>query len=106
MSARATLKLRPLHVASEQDAPLEVTRFKGESDLHFEKRCASIRALGPRWLNHPDYVFQPRHSINPEVWLPARLLFIERVRAAAAESRARNAAHARTVAVRNALGGT
>jgi hypothetical protein len=101
MNARATLTLaRP----APQIHP--VRRLPHESDWHFEQRSASIRHLGTNWVRHPAYVFRPIHSVNPEVWKPAHMLWWERVHAAAAADRARNPAHKRSLAMRTALGGS
>lgn len=84
--SRPTLKLaRP-----PQDPPIEVERIEGESEAHYEKRCASIRALGSMWWKHPSYPHPARHSRNPEVWKPAREPFLAAIREAAAADRARN----------------
>ena len=32
------------------------------------KRRDAIAAIGDKWILHPDYVFNPRHSFLPEVW--------------------------------------
>ncbi len=106
MSASSTLSLRPLHVATEQDAPLVVEQLEGESVDHFAKRTASIHALGVRYTRHPLYVPLLRHSTNPELSAEGRREYLEGIARAAAESRSKNKAFHRTVAVRKALGGS
>lgn len=74
MKARQTLTLL------KAQPQLEVRRLDGESDDHYEKRCASIRALGVRWLGHPAYVFHPRHSVYANVYRPARKPFLDAIK--------------------------
>jgi hypothetical protein len=103
-------RILSLHLAGPADtpavAPQEVTvkRFKTDDDETYKKRCASVAALGVRWLRHPAYTFQPIQSVHRDVWFPAHLLFWERVHVAAALDRAKNPACQRAASVRAALG--
>lgn len=85
MSARPTLKL-----ARQQSPQVEVPRLEGESDYHYTARCASIERLGVNWWKHPDYAHPARHSLNAEVWVPARAPYLSAISRAAATDRARN----------------
>lgn len=51
--------------------------------------------LGPRWVNHPDYAGDPRHSNNPEIYGPARQPYLLAVKIAAQHDRAANPAFIR-----------
>ncbi len=82
---------------------LEIKRYDGESDSHYERRCASIRALGERWLRHPAYVFQPRHSVHTNVWAAARQDFLAEISDRARADRLRNIAHQDAERARAAL---
>lgn len=84
-------RTRPqLKLARTQAQPIEVTRLDGESDYHYTARCASIEALGDRYWKHPAYAHPARHSLNAEVWVPARAPYLSAVSRAAAADRARN----------------
>jgi hypothetical protein len=100
--ARATL-----HLARPEDAiPLvEITRYEGESDEHFEKRRTAIRALGVNWLRHPHYRFNALHSTNADIWKPAHLEWWAQVHVAAMKARETNPAFIRAREVRNVIGG-
>lgn len=52
-----------------------------------EKRRAAIAYLGPRYVNHPNYRFDPRHSTNPALYQLARAPYLLAVRMAAERSR-------------------
>jgi hypothetical protein len=101
-------RILSLHLAGPADtpavAPQEVRRLEFESDKHYEKRCAMVAWLGPKWLRHSEYVFRPLNSTNPEIWKPAHALWWERVHVAAALDRAKNPAAIRAASVRAALG--
>jgi hypothetical protein len=102
-----TRKRKTLHLATPADtlvAPPQVRRLEWEDDQTYAKRCASIAALGDKWVRHPAYQFQPIQSVHRDVWLPAHLLLWERVHVAAALDRARNPAARRAASVRAALG--
>jgi hypothetical protein len=94
-----------LHLARPADAPIEIKRFEGESDKHYQDRCAAIRALGVRWLRHPEYRFQQLHSTNAVIWKAAHAQWWQQVHDAAARDRERNPAFQRAQAVRAAMGG-
>jgi len=84
VNRRETLHL--IHAAP----PALVERLPDESDAQYERRSAAIARLGVNWVRHPHYVFNPRHSVNPEVWKPARATFLAGIAAEAARDRARN----------------
>lgn len=50
------------------------------------------QAMGAKWVGHPAYVTNPRHSLNPEIWKPARWPFLQAIAAAAQADRERNPA--------------
>lgn len=95
---------KTLHLARAADAPVEIERFKNESDKNFAKRCAAIRALGDRWQGHPRYVFVPLHSTHSNIWRPAHLAFWASVHVNAMKDREKNPAFQRAQAVRAAVG--
>jgi hypothetical protein len=98
-------KRRPtLHLARASDA-MTIARLDHESEQHYASRCESIRALGERWVRHPNYRFTPLHSMNPEVWKPAHAEFWARVHADAAAARDLNPAFGRAQRVRAAVEG-
>lgn len=82
---------------------LHVRKLQWESDAHYLRRVVAIRALGVRWVRHPAYQFDARHSTNLDLWAAAREPYAEVARAAAAD-RARNPAYLRADAVRAVLG--
>ena len=98
MSARQTLRLLP----SGQTVPLP-RRIESEPMEVHEARLAAIKRLGHRWLRHPAYVYDPRHSNDPQTYGPARAAFLACIAKTAAADRARNPAHLRQVAVNKAL---
>ena len=71
-------------------------------EIH-DARIATIRRLGVRWVMHPAYTFNPRHSNNPEVYRPARAEFLAGIAKAAAADRAHNRMHQTQLAVNKAL---
>lgn len=84
-----------------------VMRLEHETEEHFEKRSASIARLGRRWLRHPHYEFDPRHSSDPHVWKPAfAQWWADSVLPRAAADRARNEAFQRAQRVRAAISET
>lgn len=97
MSAR-TLRLLP----SGQSVPMP-RRIESEPLEIHDARIAAIRRLGVRWVMHPAYTFNPRHSNNPEVYRPARADFLAGIAKAAAADRARNRMHQTQLAVNKAL---
>ena len=62
-----------------------------------------MRRLGADWTLHPDYVFRPRHSNNPDIYVPARASFLAGIAGRAAADRARNPAWHTAERVRTAL---
>jgi len=97
VTARA-LRLLP----SGQSVPMP-RRIESEPLEIHDARIAAIRRLGVRWLMHPLYSLNPRHSNNPEVYRPARAAFLACIAKAAAADRARNPAYIRQAAVNKAL---
>lgn len=93
-----TLRLLP----SGQPVPMP-RRIESEPLEIHDARIAAIRRLGVRWVMHPAYTFNPRHSNNPEVYRPARAEFLAGIAKAAAADRAHNRMHQTQLAVNKAL---
>lgn len=72
--------------------PPEPRRLPSESQAVHDARIAAQRRLGTGWVLHPAYTFTPRHSVNPDVWGPARADYLAEVAQRAAADRARNPA--------------
>lgn len=53
------------------------------------------REYGAKLICHPDYVPIPRHSNNPEIYVPARAEFLASIAAAAKRDREMNPAYIR-----------
>lgn len=56
------------------------------------KRQAAREYLGPRWILHPDYRFDPRHSTDPTIFVRARQPYLTKVIEAGAKARLVNPA--------------
>lgn len=54
------------------------------------KRVDAKAYLGPKWVLHPDYVPNARHSNIPEIYQLARLPFLQSIASEAAISRQHN----------------
>lgn len=93
-----TLRLLP----SGQTVPMPLRIESEPLEIH-DARMAAIKRLGPRWLRHPAYVYDPRHSNDPQTYGPARAAFLACIAKTAAADRARNPAYLRQVAVNKAL---
>jgi len=78
-------------------------RIESEPMEVHEARIAAIKRLGVKWLRHPAYRYDPRHSNDPQTYGPARAAFLACIAKTAAADRARNPAHLRQVAVNKAL---
>lgn len=100
MTPRATLRLMP----SGAVVP-EPRRVASECANVHEARCAAVKALGRKWILHPAYSFDPRHSYDANVWQPARAAFLACIAKTAAADRARNPAFRKAEAVRAVIGG-
>ena len=96
--ASRTLRLMP----SGQTVPMP-RRIESEPLEVHDKRVAAIKRLGVKWLRHPAYRYDPRHSNDPQTYGPARAAFLACIAKTAAADRARNPAHLRQVAVNKAL---
>jgi len=81
----------PLRVIQPAPAPvIEPRRVESEALAVHEARCAAVKAMGSNWLLHRAYVFNPRHSNDPEVYRPARVAFLDGIAKRAAADRGRN----------------
>lgn len=94
----STLRLLP----SGQTVPLP-RRIESEPMEVHEARIAAIKRLGVKWLRHPAYRYDPRHSNDPQTYGPARAAFLACIAKTAAADRARNPAYIRQAAVNKAL---
>ena len=63
--------------------------------MNSEKLEAAKQYLGARWVNHPAYRGDPRHSTNPEIYVRARQPYLQSVVAAAQRDREANPAFLR-----------
>lgn len=61
-----------------------------ESDYLIQKRREAIAEMGANWVNHPDYKANPRHSNNPEIYIPARREYLAYIKALARIDREKN----------------
>lgn len=97
--AREILRLMP----SGQVVP-EPARIGAEAIQVHEARIAAIKALGRKWVKHPAYQFDPRHSNDPEIYIQARAGHLQQVADLAAAARAKNPLFQRAERVRAAVG--
>ena len=89
---------------SGQTVPLP-RRIESEPMEVHEARIAAIKRLGVKWLRHPAYRYDPRHSNDPEVYGPARAQFLAAIGYAAAADRRANKMFQKAEDVRAAIGG-
>lgn len=61
-----------------------------ESAYLIQRRAEVIADMGANWVNHPDYKPNPRHSNNPEIYVPARREYLDQVKELARRDRERN----------------
>lgn len=61
------------------------------------------RYLGKNWIGHPDYTFNPRHSNNPEIYIPARAPYMLAISIAARADRENNPAFMRQQAINKVM---
>ena len=72
---------------------------------YIEQRLKEIKAeYGSRLLCHPDYVPNPRHSFNPEIYQAARAPYLAAIAIAAKFDREQNPAYIRAQNVRQTIG--
>lgn len=72
---------------------------------YIEMQLAKIkREYGAKLVCHPDYVPNPRHSNNPEIYIPARAAYIAQIKEAARRDRERNPAYILANKIRNIVG--
>ncbi len=69
-----------------------------------ERTAAAIVAMGTGYVLHPGYRDNPRHSLNPDIYAPARARFLADIAAAAEADRKRNPMWQLANRVRAALG--
>lgn len=67
------------------------------------KLQAAKEYLGPRWVNHPAYKGDPRHSTNPEIYVRARQPYLLAVSCAAQHDREANPAFVRAQRIADSL---
>jgi len=80
-------------------------RCEAEAQHIHEKRCVAVKHLGTNWLLHRDYVFNPRHSNNPDLYHGARQPYLDGIARRGAADREKNEAFQRAQLVRAALDG-
>lgn len=64
------------------------------------KRVDAKSYLGARWINHPAYQFDPRHSTSPDLYVQAREPYLLGVSSAAHNDRLANPAFHRAESLR------
>lgn len=65
-------------------------------------RVADVkRRYGNRLIGHPGYAFNPRHSNNKDIYIPARANYLAAIATAAKRDREANPAFLRADAIRN-----
>lgn len=84
---------------SQTDKPLSYY----QKDLQ-RKLTAIKQELGSRLICHPDYQPNPLHSLNPEVYIPARAEHVREIARQAERSRRNNPAWRHAQAVIRAIG--
>ncbi|MDE2022034.1 MAG: hypothetical protein KGI71_03985 [Patescibacteria group bacterium] len=97
-ATRPTLRL----TARGEPVP-EPRRIESEPLAIHEARLAAIKRLGHKWLRHPSYRFDPRHSNDREIYESARAAYLAQVAMAAAASRESNPAFIRAQSIRAVL---
>lgn len=107
----AITRARPTLIAGSSlvpAAPREVVRAKRQyrnASPYIEQQLAKIKSeYGAKLICHPDYVPNPRHSNNPEIYVPARAAFVASIAAAAQRDRERNPAYILANKIRNIVG--
>lgn len=111
-----TAALRAAHLAAaigtslvvvgrqEKRITVRPTRRKVVASPYIEIMLERIkREHGAKLACHPDYVPIPRHSNNPEIYVPARAGFLASIAAAALRDRERNPAYIRAQQVRDLI---
>ena len=98
--------LRPtLRLTTRGEVVPEPRRIDSEALEIHEARLIAVKRLGRKWLRHPAYQFDQRHSNDSNVYQNARAGYLAQVARAAAADRAKNPAFIRAQAVRAAIGG-
>lgn len=97
------MKATSFRLISAARAIREPARIESESQEIHDARLVAIKRMGTGWIGHPAYVFNPRHSNDPEIYRAARAPFLSAIARAAAEARARRPAFVRQERVRAAL---
>ena len=107
-------KLRALPVlAGISHAPPEQKRMVVRPDRqepqatpYIQQRLSEIKSeMGAKLICHPNYVPNPRHSHNPEIYQPARADYLASIAAAAQRDRERNPAFHLANGIRNVIQG-
>jgi hypothetical protein len=75
-----------MHVSPELDAAVDAARAR---IVH------NPVPISPPRITDENYVFNPRHSNNPEVYVPARKAFLAQIAEASKRDRERNPAYIR-----------
>lgn len=92
-------------VEAAQAIPLP-TRIASEAQHVHEARIAFIKRMGTNWVHHPAYVFNPRHSRDPNIYGPARAAYVEKVAQLGKQARMRNPAFIRADEISRVIGGS
>lgn len=81
-----------------------LTESEARTDALKQRIEAVKKSYGDKLICHPNYKTNPRHSHNPDVYVPARAAFLAGIAAAAAADRERNPAFRRAMKISNAVG--
>lgn len=68
------------------------------------KRAEAKAYLGQRWVLHPEYVPDPRHSNNPETYQRARDAYTRQIAVFASAARTNNPDYHRACNLREQIG--
>lgn len=94
-------------VASRKQQRITVPPIENpvKASPYIEAKLVEIKAkYGARLLCHPDYVPNPRHSFNPEVYQAARAPYLAAIAIAAKFDREQNPAYIRAQNIRQTIG--
>lgn len=97
---------RNLSVVSERQSAAEHVQSLSRPIIRTSKFVPSeahkrmYELLGVNWVGHPEYKPNPRHSHNPDIYVPGRQEFLNHIAYRARVDRERNPAFRRAEAIR------
>lgn len=84
------MKATAFRLIDAAPAVKEPRRVPSEPQHIHDARWEALKRLGTNAVCHPAYVFNPRHSNDPQVYMPAREPYLSAIARRAAEANARN----------------